>query len=271
VKSNRKSEELEFRVSEEYTKDDIRKVQHTLLFMAKIVSGILEQHSIPYFITNGTLLGAVRHERFIPWDDDFDIFLFDDTYETAMSHLENELPEHLIVHSLKNDPKYFPAWNRVKNITTSAMDSGLYNPDNKLLKYQCLSLDMYRIKKMRANEIKRYKIKEALQFFKRKLDFGIISEKFYQKSTGQLEIQLIEAEREASSASNREAVYMFMLMLKEPLLPEHIFPLKKYTFENEKFWGPASSDVLLRSLYGDYHTIPEYEDRRTRISKITFN
>jgi len=261
---------LDFPVSKEYQQEDIRKVQRTLLEMAKIACEILERHSIPYFLTNGTLLGAVRHKGFIPWDDDFDIFLFDETYEIAMSHLETELPEHLIVHSLKNDPKYFPAWNRIKNIRTVVTDSGLYNPDNRLLKYQCLSLDMYRIKKIGAHEVKTYKLTEALKFFKRKLEFGIISEEFYRDNAEQLARQLKNAEREASSAASRETVYMFMLLLSKPLAPEDLFPLKRYAFEDGDFSGPHSSDALLTSLYGDYQTIPPYEERKTRLSAVLY-
>ena len=54
---------------------DIKRVQKRLLEMGTVIARILEKHDIPYMITFGTLLGAVRHHGFIPWDDDFDIFL----------------------------------------------------------------------------------------------------------------------------------------------------------------------------------------------------
>ena len=61
-----------------YTQEDVKKVQKRLLEMAVVIRDILEAHQIPYFITYGTLLGAVRHKGFIPWDDDFDLYLFDE-------------------------------------------------------------------------------------------------------------------------------------------------------------------------------------------------
>ena len=67
---------------------DIKRVQERLLKMAKEIASILEDHDIPYQIAFGTLLGAVRHKGFIPWDDDFDFFLFDDSYEKAMEVLQ---------------------------------------------------------------------------------------------------------------------------------------------------------------------------------------
>ena len=56
---------------------EVKRVQETLLKMAKTIAGILEANDIPYMIAFGTLLGAVRHIVFIPWDDDFEFYLFD--------------------------------------------------------------------------------------------------------------------------------------------------------------------------------------------------
>ena len=72
---------------------DIKRVQNRLLEMAKATAAILEKNNIPYQIAFGTLLGAVRHGGFIPWDDDFDFLLFDDSYDKATEALARELPQ----------------------------------------------------------------------------------------------------------------------------------------------------------------------------------
>ena len=82
-----KTIDLDFPTTPEYTKEDIKVVQKELLKMGKAVCDILEKNQIPYFIALGTLLGAVRHQGFIPWDDDFDLFLFDNSYEKAINCL----------------------------------------------------------------------------------------------------------------------------------------------------------------------------------------
>ena len=73
-----------------YPKETLKKVQGRLLEMAKSICSILEKNDIPYMLAVGTLLGAVRHQGFIPWDDDFDIFIFDDVYEDAIKCLRKE-------------------------------------------------------------------------------------------------------------------------------------------------------------------------------------
>lgn len=261
---------LDFPTHPGYGKDQIQKVQDVVLDMGVQVCRILERHGLPYFITNGTLVGAALYESFVPWDDDFDLFLFDDTYDQAMRVLEAELPSHLIVHGIQNDPKYFPAWNRIKNIHSQAEDSGLYNPDNRLLKYACLSVDLYRIKKIPKNGVELYKADEALAFFEKKHRFGIIDAAQYKVNVDAIFEKKKSLEQMAAKPSD-EQVYMFMVMLKNPMRESDIFPLKRYTFNGHSFWGPQSSEALLSSLYGDgYKTIPAYEQRHTRFSKVSW-
>lgn len=261
---------LDFPTHPGYGRDEIKKVQDVVLDMGIQVCRILERHGLPYFITNGTLIGAALYESFVPWDDDFDLFLFDDSYDEAMRVLEAELPSHLIVHGIKNDPLYFPAWNRVKNIQSCAQDSGLYNPDNRLLKYPCLSVDLYRVKKIPKNGVDLYKVNEALAFFEKKHRFGIIDTAQHDAQVTAL-LQKKKIIEEGAGGVCEEDVYMFMVMLKHALRYSDIFPLKRYTFNGHSLWGPQSSEALLSSLYGpDYKTIPAYEHRNTRFCKVTW-
>ncbi|MCR5178428.1 MAG: LicD family protein [Lachnospiraceae bacterium] len=64
----------------------------TKLKMISAIDEILTDHGIRWFADYGTLLGAVRHRGFIPWDDDFDISLFREDYDRALTILEAELP-----------------------------------------------------------------------------------------------------------------------------------------------------------------------------------
>ena len=56
--------------------DYIENIHYCLLLIAKEIKRICEKNNIPYFMLAGTLLGAVRHKGFIPWDDDMDFGMF---------------------------------------------------------------------------------------------------------------------------------------------------------------------------------------------------
>ena len=129
-----------------YNQEVIRKVQLRLLRMATIIRDILESNGIKYFITYGTLLGAVRHKGFVPWDDDFDFYLFDDEYDNAMKVLRDNLPNDLFLENWDSEPLYYHDWAHVKDINTIA-DYELF-PGDGSYKHKGVNIDLYRTKKI---------------------------------------------------------------------------------------------------------------------------
>lgn len=76
------------------------------LEVLKIVTDICERNGLTYFADGGTLLGAVRHQGFIPWDDDIDICLKREDYNQLIKVLPKELPpgiEILGIHAVKDE------------------------------------------------------------------------------------------------------------------------------------------------------------------------
>lgn len=84
----------------------VRDVQNILLEMAKVVDQICVRHNIPYFLNGGSALGAVRHQGFIPWDDDYDIAMMYDDYKKFMRVLAKELPEDYTFHCFDTHKQY---------------------------------------------------------------------------------------------------------------------------------------------------------------------
>ena len=85
--------------------DGLRELQLTELGILKEVLPILEANRILYFALGGTMLGAVRHQGFIPWDDDIDIGVPREDYERLIL-LQDQLPTHLQLTSYAEDPSY---------------------------------------------------------------------------------------------------------------------------------------------------------------------
>ena len=138
--------------------------------MAESVTRVLEKHEIPYMITLGTLLGAIRHGGFIPWDTDFDLHMFDETYDDGIEVLRENLPESLFLEDERSEPLYFHGWAHVKD-TKSELINERYPQDN-VYSHHGLSLDLYRLHKTMKKDVMDYINSENKKYILRRYNKG---------------------------------------------------------------------------------------------------
>ena len=85
--------------------DGLRKLQLAELALLKQLKKICDENNINYHIDRGTLLGAIRHKGFIPWDDDIDVILRRDDYNKLLNLLSKQ--KNIKFQSFETDEKYF--------------------------------------------------------------------------------------------------------------------------------------------------------------------
>ena len=242
---------------------NIKEIQNRLSQMGSIIANIFEKHHIPHMITFGTLLGAVRHGGFIPWDDDFDFFLFDDSYDTAIEILRKELPDHLFIEDAKSEPLFFHGWAHVKDLNSEAFCEQF--PQDNLYSHHGLSVDLYRCKRMKMSELCDWRQTQAKAYLERKLLHNLITKDDYKKKLDNLSHK-IEEEEQGTKNSDTE---IFAMAVKERYMKsEDIFPLKRYKFNNHEFWGPCNAVSILSHFYGEYMNLPEEKDRIPHYNKV---
>lgn len=250
-----------------YTQDDVKKVQQRLLKMAVAIRDILEANNIPYFITYGTLLGAVRHKGFIPWDDDFDFYLFDESYDKAMEVLKTSLPESMFLENSDSEPLYFHGWAHVKDLN-SYTECVLFPQDGKY-SHKGISVDLYRTKKIYETEEKVYRLSEHIAYLHRRYRVGLIDDSEYQEKLTDLQPRL-ENEKSilACKQEKGQEIYAFFLNLDDRLFLDELFPLQKIVFEGLEFYAPAKPEALLTRCYGEFMKLPPLEKRHPHYSSV---
>src|SRR5690625_114441 len=82
---------------------DLEEIKQIQLSILRRVAFFCKQHDIAYFLCGGTLLGAVRHKGFIPWDDDIDIMMPRPSYEKFLKEFKYE---HLSLYHYKKTKNY---------------------------------------------------------------------------------------------------------------------------------------------------------------------
>ena len=246
---------------------DFFSVHDRLLEMAKSVCSILESHSIPYFISYGTLLGAIRHRGFIPWDDDLDIYLFDDSYDKAIAAIKQELPKRFFVEDKETEPLYFHGWAHVKDLNSHTV-CDLFPQDNL---YHChgLCIDLYKATKIPREQLELFQLKERKAYLTRKLSSGFISQEDYSQKIAALDPQIASLEKN-EVRNPTDLIYGFMSLPGDSIDINDVFPLKRYQFEDTLFWGPNEPRGLLTRCYGNYMELPPEDKRHPHYSKVVF-
>lgn len=121
----------------------LRKQQERMFEMLCVIDDICVKNEINYWLSGGTLLGAVRHGGFIPWDDDLDIQLMKDDYNKLLGLLKTELPEQYQLQTSKTDRNYFARYAKVRDVNSLLEDS-----DYTLgYKYKGIFIDIFSVEK----------------------------------------------------------------------------------------------------------------------------
>lgn len=101
---------------------DIRELQLCTLRLLRQFQQVCERHSLQWYATAGTMLGAVRHGGFIPWDDDMDIAMPRTDYDRLIKHSAEWLPQPMELICAELDPAYPLPFGKLQDASTTILE-----------------------------------------------------------------------------------------------------------------------------------------------------
>ena len=250
------------------TLEEIHKIELNILVD---VDRFCRENNICYSLDGGTLLGAIRHKGFIPWDDDIDVIMPREDYNRFVKSYHSEDGRYRLYNKDTSPAYRTQMFSKVIDTQTVA-DEGLYEQQDAYgLWVDVFPADYVPAKTRACRRIqKRFlKYRHLLFVRQRKKSEKSLKDKLYSafylcKSNTSV---LCAAERYAKSAANSGYVSNLTMMFERLLgfrFPEALFHnLIDVSFEGHTFKGFAGYDNYLTELYGDYMKLPPEEKRLT--------
>lgn len=244
-----------------------------LVKMLEEIDIFCRHNNIKYFIAGGTMLGAVRHGGFIPWDDDIDIVMLRSDYENFIIKSSKLLDKGLFFKCRTTDKEYYLPFGKICKIGTLYVTDLDQNQKNEIF------IDVFPLDKAEHPNSKKLKIQSTLVkalkavIIRKKglsLNQTTFSVKFLQFIFLPFSINtLMNWQEKIMKFNNNHSDYNFLVNLgsnyhyrKQTMEKSVYLPEKRIAFEDIEVSCPNQPDIFLRTLYGDnYMEIPPLEKR----------
>lgn len=266
---------------------NIEKLHAADIAIVKEVINICDQHGLLYYMLGGTMLGAIRHKGFIPWDDDIDLGMPRKDYETFLRIAPEKLSKTLKIVNYKTDKDYHYYITRIQDVETKVVETRYENegkythvsidifpldgtPNNRFVrKIYCARLMMHRA--MMSLHYKNGIDPDRKRGLMERLILGILKllptdtmfNAYNQKE--KIDKLLKKYDMQASEfTGNMMGAYRVRELVPTAWYGRDAF----YSFEDIQMRGFCEYDKYLTHLYGDYMQIPPAGSRKIHFKII---
>lgn len=248
------------------TPGELRKMQQIQVEMLKELDRVCRKNHIKYAIDGGTLLGAVRNGRFIPWDDDIDVRMLRSEYEKFAQIARQDLNPDVFFQNYKTDKGYPWLYGKLRKNGTSAVRVG----QEKLNMHSGVFIDIFPCDGVPDNRICQA-IQKRLAFLCRKILYARVAKELTEKLSEKVfwtAVSLIPcgtahflSEILSKAFCEKKCSLVGCLGLhgveESEGFPKELFEdLVEISFEGYNFSAPRNWGEILRRYYGENYMVP---------------
>lgn len=265
--------------------EDLQHLKRVFLEMYKDIYAVCCKYGLTVMLNGGTALGAVRHQGFIPWDDDFDLMLPREDYNKLIEVFDAELGDKYDISVPRPNKRSLALFMRVmkkgtivRSVVTDevgdpcgiAIDIHPIDrmPDNKfcrnlkckllnLIRILALSVNIYKRKNKQFKAVFMYSWSTKIYYWVR-WTIGLVCSVFGRDNWYRFFVRV-----SSSSKGEKYICIPSCALCEKELQPREVFfPPRKAVFEGLEVYIPNDYDAYLRKQYGDYMTLPPEEKRQ---------
>lgn len=252
---------------------DINEIQQMELGIMEYIHEVCQKIGVKYFLAYGSLIGAVRHQGFIPWDDDMDICMLREDYEKLQDYLIANPDKRYEVMSYKNNLNYVYPFMKVQDNHTYLLEEDVRIDSNMGIYVDIFPVDGYEDDVEFKNKMTKLIKKRQLSCYTFK---GITNTKsvlnsllryvsviiFYFTNTNKYVAQIEELAKSRKVSDYEQVDYLIYKDMNKPVWRrEWLEQVTTGTFEGKEFTIPKNYHEILTSDYGDYMQLPPVEQR----------
>lgn len=263
---------------------DLRQLQRVILLIAKELKRICEKNQIRYTLIGGSLIGAVRHKGFIPWDDDFDVVMPREDYERFLKCCKTDLSSEFALLNWDTNDAFCMACSKILLKGTEALEEVHQNPNYPKELY----IDIFPFDTIPDEPELRKKQERYTYFYKKMLLCKQNGNGYYKHFSGKKravyalmcvgskffrrEVLIQKYQKEMLRYQGYTLDYTSIAgsygysreIIPHSMLEDYI----QMEFEDTSFSVMKDYDVYLRKVFGDYMQLPP-EDKRVNHSFLS--
>lgn len=252
--------------------EKLRSLQLTMLEILKVFDSFCREHELKYSLYAGSLLGAIRHKAFIPWDDDLDVCMERSEYDRFIALWTQAPPEGYILQNKENSPAFWQSFSKIRKDHTTFLQE-----EREAGKYHTgIFLDVFPLDRIPNGRLNRAVYKWHC------MQYQLLTKEFVPPKANavvRLGSSVIlactpKSRREKVRRNSLQKITRYndqrdlevvaietMASLRKPFAADMLDTYVDLPFEDGAFMCFAGWDDHLRRKFGDYMQLPPVEER----------
>ncbi len=244
---------------------DVREIQLMQLDILKYINHLCKEYGLKYYLYMGTLLGAIRHKGFIPWDDDLDICMPRSDYKKLIKIMKKRNNDRYSLKCIELSKKeYNYCYAKMIDNNTVAKEIGKFQGDDLGVWVDIFPLDgvgdnIDKAKKIIHNN---KKIVNQVLRLEAGIEMNFKGKVLYLLGRKRLNRILVHKMKKNDFNKSKYVTDIGMINYNMIFERDHFKGERVELFEGQEFSVPYNSEKLLEKVYGDYMELPPEDERK---------